>query len=211
MTIGNKKVIQTKDAPVEGRQEMEESTDLQEFKEQLEGTIAETIAPVGATTADLIPYVDSVTKEIHFTSVNELFNNARVIAIISGSVAGFTSSVTPTAIPVFTGAIQSSSVVLTKTAGNLGITTLLPSAFLVTVTASMLAGNGNDFTFGIYAGGVLCGRETVSSGDGKDVNFSMQCITDTLSVNDTIELRVDDDGNVLTRFDADMKVEFAGL
>jgi hypothetical protein len=152
-----------------------------------------------------------VTKNVEFTNVNSLFDNARVIGIIQGTVSSFVSSSTPTAVPVFTGAIQSSSVVLTKTAGDFGITTLLPSAFKITITASMLAGNGNDFTFGVYAGDVLCGRETVVSGDGKDVNFSMQCISPTLDVNDTIELRVDDDGNTITRLDADLSTEFAGL
>jgi hypothetical protein len=190
---------------------MQASAGIQEFNVQLKQAIAGTITDVGTTTADLVPYVDSVTKEVHFTTVADMFNNARVIGIIAGTVDSFLSSATPTAVPVFTGAIQTSSAVLTKTAGDFGITTLLPSAFKITVTASMLAGNGNDFTFGVYAGNVLCGRETLVSGDGKDVNFSMQCITATLNVSDEIELRVSDDGNTITRLDADIAVEFAGL
>ena len=211
MAITDQSIVKISGAPSAGEQVVVALPDLTEFNEVLEATIAGTQVEVGATTADMLLYVDSATKAVEMTNVSTLFDNARVIGIIEGTVAGFVSSATPTAVPVFTGAIQSSSVVLTKTAGDLGITTLLPSAFKITVTASMLANNGNDFTFGVYAGGVLCGRETLVSGDGKDVNFSMQCISATLNVSDTIELRVDDTGNTITRLDADIAVEFAGL
>jgi hypothetical protein len=211
MAITDQSIVKISGAPSGGEQVVTALPELTEFNEVLEATIAGGQAEVGATTGDMLLYVDSITKAVEMTNVSTLFDNARVIGIIDGSVAGFLSSGTPTKVPVFTGAIQSSSPTLLKTAGDFGITVLLPSAFRITVTASMLAGNGNDFTFGVYAGGVLCGREVLISGDGKDVNFSMQCISATLNVSDEIELRVDDAGNTITRLDADISVEFAGL
>jgi hypothetical protein len=204
-------ISNTKKCIVSARPNAGTSDNLREFGAKIAEAVAGTVTEVGATTADLIPYIDSVTKEVHVTPINSMIDNARVVSIIAGTVASFGSTATPTAVPVFTGAIQSSSVVLTKTAGDFGVTTVLPAAFAVTITASMLAGNGNNFVFGIYAGDVLCGRETLVSGDGKDVNFAMQCITETLDIADTIELRVNDDGDTITRLDADMKTEFAGL
>ena len=213
MAITADSIVKVSGAPSAGEQVMTDATDLTEFNDVLEATIADTQVEVGATTGDMLLYVDSATKAVEMTNVSTLFDNARVIGIIAGTVASYGTTGSPVAVPVFTGAIQTSSVVLTKTAGDLGITTLLPSAFKITVTASMAAGIGNDFTFGVYAGGVLCGRESVASGDGtgKDVNFSMQCISATLNVNDTIELRVNNAGDTITSLSADIAVEFAGL
>lgn len=213
MAITDQSIVKVSGAPSAGEQVVAALPDLTEFNEVLEGVIDGSGVEVGATTADMILYVDSATKAVEFTNVNSLFDNARVLGYIRGQGLAITSTLTPTALPVFDTGFVTSSAVLTATAGDLGITTVLPSTFSVNVTASLRAGVGTDFDFGIYAGGSLCGRVTHASGDGtgKDVNFSMQCITPTLNVNDTFELRVSDDGDLITEINVDMKVEFAGL
>jgi hypothetical protein len=211
--ITDQSVIKIKDAPVEGRQEVEESTDLTSFNEQLEEAVAGTVTPVGATTADLIPYVDSVTKEIHFTAVNEMLDNALVIATDSGAGTSIVASGTPTALPIFDTDFYSSTPAITDTPGDLGITLGVPSRFRVGITCSMAAGVGNDFLFQIFVGGVACGRITSVSGDGatKNINFAMQCISQVVTPGAIAELRVSNSGDTISSIAADMFVQFAGL
>jgi hypothetical protein len=213
MTIANDSVIQINGAAVDGKQPVEISTDLQEFKSQLEEAVAGTITPVGATTADLLPYVDSVTGAIEFTPVNLMLDSALVIATDSGSGTSIVTSGTPTALPIFDTDFYSSTPAVTDTAGDLGITLGVPSRFRVGITASVAAGVGNDFLFQVYVGGVACGRVVTVSGDGtgKLMNFAMQCISQVVTPTDTVELRVSNSGDTITSISADMFVQFAGL
>jgi hypothetical protein len=213
MAITDGSVVQISGAPADHEQVVIESTELTEFNDKLVETVAGTVTPIPATTSDLLPYVDSVTKEIHVTTVSSMFDNAVSIAIDAGSGASIVTSATPTALPIFDTGFYSSTPAITDTAGDLGITLGIPSRFRVSVTGQLQASNITDFIFQIFVGGVACGQQRHVSGNGndKDVPFALQCVSQTVTPGDTAELRVSDDGSTLVLVDADLIVEFAGL
>jgi hypothetical protein len=213
MAITDQSLVKISGAPSAGEQAVAALPDLTELNEKLEEVIAGTVTEVGATTADWLLYVDDTTKAVEATQVNSMFDEAISLAIDSGSGASIVTSGTPTALAIFDTDFYSSSPAITDTAGDLGITLLIPSRFKIAVTASIASGQGNDFQFQVYVGGVACGRITTATGDGttKDINFAIQCISQTVTPGDTVELRVSNGGETLNSITADMFVEFAGL
>jgi hypothetical protein len=213
MSIPDNTIIQTDGLAAGGKQPVDASTDLQEFKVELEKAIAGTETDIPATTADKLLYVDSTTGAVQTTLVREMFNESLVIATDSGSGTGIVTSGTPTAMPIFDTDFYSSTTAITDTAGDLGFTLGIPARVRVGVTASVAAGIGNHFSFQVYVGGVACGRVVTVSGDGvtKLMNFAMQCISQVATIGDTVELRVSNSGDTITTINADMFVQFAGL
>lgn len=190
-----------------------DSVNLWDYTTVIDGVVDGTYSNIPATTADILFYVDSTTSNIQATTVNGMFNEARVIASVeaSGSV---TSSVTPTAMAVFTtNDFFSSTPAIFHTSGDTGLTTLIPSRFRVTFIGSIKGSNGNEFIFQFYADGVPCGPEigATSIGTLKHSPFSVSCITQALGVGDLVELRVWDSGNIITEITGIMIIEFAGL
>jgi hypothetical protein len=206
-------MVEVDGAVVNGVQSTITSTNITAFKDTLDAVVGGTYSNIPSTTADAIPYVDSVTSNIQWTSISDLFDEAIVTGSIIGSLTNLTTTTNATALTLFDTDFRTSTAALTATAGNTGITTFLPSKFDVIFTGSLKAALNDQFSFQVYAGGSPYGRVVVANGisTARAVNFTVIATTDTLSVLDEIEIRVFDGGDEITELGGSLRISFAGL
>jgi hypothetical protein len=206
-------VLEVNGSPTAGAAPLQVSINLTEYKDVLDAVVAGTQTNQGATTADMLIYVDSATSNIQASAVNLMFDNAITTASIRGSVTNFASTTNATVVAAFFTDFETSTPAITATAGDTGVTVNVPAKFRVVVTGSMKAPSNQEFVFQIYADGVACGRLVTANGisTSKFNNFTMQCTTQVLPIAAEIEVRIFDSGNTITELDMDMHVGFAGL
>jgi len=158
---------------------------------------------------------DDDNSDFKTVAIRDVISLSVLDAFTSGTLASFSSTATPTALPVFNNvsSFYSSSPVAIKTAGDLGLTTSAPIRWEVTCTIDVRSGTNDDFFTQIYAGGVPIGETQALSGNGtgKSASATIQAFTGLLDVMDTIELRVWDGGQTITNIIATMKIRFAGV
>lgn len=210
----NGSIAEADGAPSGGKQEMKISTDLTEFKDTLEDAVAGTITTIPATTADMLPYVDSVTGAVQWSTLSELVDGAIVTANVTGTMEDFLSTSTPVAIPIFDTDFTSSTPALVAASGDVGIECNVPVKYDVIFTGDLKAANNLEFFFQVFAGGVAIGRIVTVTGinSTKAVNFTVIATTPSaVNVGDDIEIRCSDSGNNIDEIAGTLHIEFAGL
>jgi len=157
---------------------------------------------------------ESDSSKIKTTTLRQLLAVSILDAFTSGTLASFTTTSTPMALPVFTNATSfySSTGLLEKSADNTGITVKGGLRWDVSCTMTARTGGNDDWYAQVYAGGIPCGEIQDLSGDGtgKAISADIDCYTHLLNPMDKIELRIWDSGETVTNLTVTMKVRYAG-
>lgn len=167
---------------------------------------------------DVFTFYDS-NGNVQITQLRDMIASSRVDGFIHNEDSGIVTTASYQPLAIFTNGaathFYSTIPSITKAIDHTGIETTIPVRYRVVIVGSLAAANVADFTFAVMVNGTevpLQDELTVSGdGNGKDVPFTLQALTGVLSAGDKIQLGVKNNGDTLTRIQASMWMEFAGV